>query len=130
MKIKIKIKTLSLVAILFIISAFTPTELSIIYSKDVSKMMSGKTKYVILDVRTPAEFSSGHIKGAINIDITQNDAYSKIDKLSTKAKYIVYCRTQNRSQVVGNYMISKGFKEVYKMQDGITGWVANGFPTE
>lgn len=127
---KIKIKTLSLVAILFIISAFTPTELKIIYSKDVNKMMSGKTKYVLLDVRTPAEFNSGHIKGAINIDITQNDAYSKIDKLSTKAKYIVYCRTQNRSQVVGNYMISKGFKEVYKMQDGITGWVANGFPTE
>ncbi len=125
-----KIKILSFVAILFIISAFTPTELSIVYSKDVSKMMSGKTKYVLLDVRTPAEFNSGHIKGAINIDINQNDAYSKIDKLNTKAKYIVYCRTQNRSQVVGNYMISKGFKVVYKMQDGITGWVANGFPTE
>ncbi len=127
---KIKIKTLSLVAILFIISAFTPTELTIIYSKDVNKMMSGKTKYVLLDVRTPGEFNSGHIKGAINIDVNQNDVYSKIDNLDKKATYIVYCRTQNRSQVVGNYMISKGFKEVYKMQDGITGWVANGFPTE
>lgn len=127
---KIKIKTLSLVAILFIISAFTPTELKIIYSKDVNKMMSGKTKYVLLDVRTPGEFNSGHIKGAINIDVNQNDVYSKIDKLDKKATYIVYCRTQNRSQVVGNYMINNGFKEVYKMQDGITGWVANGFPTE
>lgn len=127
---KIKIRTLSLIAILFIISAFTPTELTIIYSKDVNKMMSGKTKYVILDVRTPGEFNSGHIKGAINIDVNQMDVYTKIDKLDKNAKYIVYCRTQNRSQVVGNYMISKGFKEVYKMQDGIVGWLANGFPTE
>lgn len=127
---KIKIRTLSLIAILFIISAFTPTELTIIYSKDVNKMMSGKTKYVILDVRTPGEFNSGHIKGAINIDVNQMDVYTKIDKLDKNAKYIVYCRTQNRSQVVGNYMISKGFKEVYKMQDGIVGWLASGFPTE
>ncbi len=127
---KIKIRTLSLIAILFIISAFTPTELTIIYSKDVNKMMSGKTKYVILDVRTPGEFNSGHIKGAINIDVNQNDAYSKIDKLDKNATYIVYCRTQNRSQVVGNYMISKEFKKVFKMQDGITGWLANGFPIE
>ena len=74
---KIKIRTLSLIAILFIISAFTPTELTIIYSKDVNKMMSGKTKYVILDVRTPGEFNSGHIKGAINIDVNQMDVYTK-----------------------------------------------------
>ncbi len=125
-----KTKILGLVAILFIVSAFTPIELKIIYSKDVNKMMSGKTKYVILDVRTPAEYNTGHIKGAINIDISQNDAYFKLDKLDAKAKYIVYCRTQNRSQVVGNYMINKGFKEVYKMQDGITGWVASGFAVE
>lgn len=127
---KIKIRTLSLVAILFIISSFTPTELTIIYSKDVNKMISGKKKYIILDVRTPGEFNSGHIKGAINIDVNQNDVYTKIDKLDKNAKYIVYCRTQNRSQVVGNYMISKGFKEVYKMQDGIVGWLANGLAVE
>lgn len=127
---KIKIRTLSLVAILFIISSFTPTELTIIYSKDVNKMISGKKKYIILDVRTPGEFNSGHIKGAINIDVNQNDVYTKIDKLDKKATYIVYCRTQNRSQVVGNYMISKGFKEVYKMQDGIVGWLANGLAVE
>lgn len=127
---KIKIRTLSLVAILFIISAFAPTELTIIYSKDVNKMISGKKKYIILDVRTPGEFNSGHIKGAINIDVNQMDVYTKIDKLDKKATYIVYCRTQNRSQVVGNYMINNGFKEVYKMQDGIVGWLANGLPVE
>jgi rhodanese-related sulfurtransferase len=122
-----KTKIISFSILLFIFSAFTPTDLKVINSKEASKMLKSKIKYVILDVRTPAEFKSGHIKGAINIDINQNDAYSKIDKLDHKAKYIVYCRTKNRSQVAVDYMISKGFKEVYKMQDGITGWVANGF---
>ncbi len=125
-----KIKILSFVAILFIISAFAPGNLQTIDSKVANKMMAGKTKYVILDVRTPAEFNNGHIKGAINIDITQKDAQSKIDKLNHNAKYIVLCRTKNRSQVAVDYMISKGFTEVYKMNDGITGWIANGFPIQ
>lgn len=124
---KMKIKILSFVAILFIISAFAPGNLQTIDSKVANKMMASKTKYIILDVRTPAEFNSGHIKGAINIDITQNNAQSKIDKLDHKAKYIVHCRTKNRSQVAVDYMMSKNFTTVYKMNDGITGWIANGF---
>ncbi|MFZ4398424.1 MAG: rhodanese-like domain-containing protein [Bacteroidales bacterium] len=125
-----KIKIISFVAVLFIISAFTPDGLKVIDSKQANKMLSGKIKYIVLDVRTPSEFISGHIKGAINIDINQSDANAKINKLDPKAKYIVYCRTKNRSQIAVDYMISRGFKEVYKIQDGITGWIANGFPVQ
>jgi phage shock protein E len=125
-----KTKISGLLVILFIISAFTSPESKIIDSKEANKMLAGKTRYVILDVRTTDEFNSGHIKGAVNIDITKSDAHAKIDRLDHKAKYIVHCRTKNRSQVAVDYMISNGFTEVYKMQDGITGWIANGFPVK
>ena len=125
-----KIKTLSFVALLFIISAFTTADFKIIDSKKANKMLSGKTRYVVLDVRTEMEYKSGHIKGSVNIDISKADFYEKINKLNKNAKYIVYCRTKNRSQMAVEYMFKNGFKEVYKMQDGISGWIANGLPIE
>jgi len=94
-------------------------------SKQVSTLLQKDTKLVVLDVRTANEFRSGHIKAAINIDIYQPDAKSRIDKLNRNAKYIVYCRTSNRSGVVVEQMIQSGFKTVYQMMDGFPGWAAN-----
>jgi rhodanese-related sulfurtransferase len=83
---------------------------------------------IVLDVRTTDEFASGHIKGAINIDIHQPDAKDQINKLDHNAKYIVYCRTKNRSGIVVTHMLQNGFKNIYQMMDGIVGWNQNNLP--
>jgi phage shock protein E len=99
-------------------------------SKEVFAMLQNTKKWVILDVRTPGEFSQGHIKGAINIDINQPDALTNIGKLDHKAKYIVHCRTNHRSKIAVDYMTKNGFKTVYQMMDGMNGWMQNKLPTE
>lgn len=88
----------------------------------VKQALADDKNWVVLDVRTPGEFSQGHIPGALNIDFYQNDALSRIGKLDKNAKYIVYCRTRNRSGVVADFMIKNGFKTVHQMVDGIAGW--------
>ncbi len=86
---------------------------------------------VIVDVRTPREFNAGHIKGAININIGDRNFSHNILKLKEEGKkYLVYCRTKNRSTVAVNYMLKNGFKQVYKMIDGMSGWNRNKLPTE
>jgi len=94
-------------------------------SKQVSTMLQKDAKLIVLDVRTADEFNNGHIKGAINIDIKQPDAFSKIDKLNHDAKYIVHCRTNHRSQIAVDHMQQSGFKFIYQMMDGYMGWEAN-----
>lgn len=90
---------------------------------DSVKIILAKEKgWVVLDVRTPEEFSQGHVPGAININVHEEDAYNRIGKLDKDAKYIVYCRTRNRSNQAADYMIKNGFKTVYQMTDGIVGW--------
>ena len=91
-------------------------------------MLQQNNKLIVLDVRTAEEFNAGHIIGAINIDIKQPDALSKIDKLDHNAKYIVHCRTNNRSEIAVNHMVESGFVSVYQMMDGFNGWSENGFP--
>lgn len=97
-------------------------------STEVSQMIAQDTSYVVLDVRTPDEFNAGHIEGALNIDVTQSDAFMHLDKLNPNAKYIVHCNSNNRSKIAIDYMKENGFKTIYNMQDGYQGWNQNGLP--
>ena len=122
-----KFKFIALILVL-ILSSFTSIDAQNkieVNSKKVNKMIRRDKKLIVLDVRTAEEFNEGHIKGAINIDIRQPDALEKIDKLDHNAKYIVHCRTNHRSKTASDHMVQSGFKTVYQMMDGITGWNQN-----
>lgn len=99
-----------------------------VLSTDIKALTTNNKALIILDVRTPAEFASGHLPNAVNIDINQPgafDTYARLDKTKT---YLIYCRTRNRSGVVANYMIQQGFTKLYQMTDGMVGWSANQLP--
>ncbi len=84
--------------------------------------------FVILDIRTPQEFESGHIAGAINIDFYAPDFPQQLDKLDKNKVYVVYCRSGNRSSKTIPLMKKLGFKMVYEIQGGIKNWAARGLP--
>jgi rhodanese-related sulfurtransferase len=120
---------ISIIVLLFIsFTAINAQNKIEVNSTEVNTMLQKDKKLVVLDVSTPEEFNTGHIKGAINIDIKQPDALSKIDKLDHNAKYIVHCRTNHRSKIAVDHMLQSGFKTVYQMMDGITGWNQNQLP--
>ena len=48
---------------------------------------------VIIDVRTPLEYNSGHIKDAKNIDLYSDDFNTEFDKLDKSKPVYVYCRS-------------------------------------
>lgn len=99
-------------------------------SHEVILWLKKNPRIVVLDVRTPEEFAGGHIKGAKNIDIRQQDFFAKVDKLDKKADYLVYCRTNHRSTMAVEYMSQHGFVTIYQMMDGFTGWTTNNLPFE
>lgn len=78
----------------------------------VTTVYAANENTVILDVRTPSEFSSNHIKGAINIDFYSADFEAKIKALDKNKDYKVYCRSGNRSGQTVNIMKKLAFKEV------------------
>lgn len=64
---------------------------------------------VIIDVRTPAEFASGHLDGAVNIDVQSPDFAAQIMELDPSGEYFVYCRSGNRSGQAIAQMTQMGF---------------------
>lgn len=52
---------------------------------------------ILLDVRTPEEYSAGHLEGAIRLDLTGGEFAAALPTLDADAEYLVYCRSGNRS---------------------------------
>lgn len=67
---------------------------------------------VVVDVRTPAEYDSGHLEGAVNIDLEASTFATKIAALDKNATYFVYCRSGNRSSQAVAAMKKIGFTHV------------------
>lgn len=64
---------------------------------------------VLIDVRTPSEFASGHLEGALNIDVQSPDFEAQISALDPSGDYVVYCRSGNRSAQAIDRMEALGF---------------------
>lgn len=65
----------------------------------------------IIDVRTPAEFQSGHIRGSINIPL--NTLESKLSKIKKDKPVITCCASGMRSASAKSILKSRGYNEVY-----------------
>jgi len=83
----------------------------------------------LIDVRTPQEWNSGVIDGAMKININGSDFKGNVEKLDKKAPVLVYCRSGGRSGKAMKILIDLGFEEVYNLKGGITACNANGNKT-
>lgn len=83
---------------------------------------------LLLDVRTPEEFASGHIAGALNIPV--DDLPVRLEEIAgyRSAPVIVYCRSGRRSLVASQILVKAGFRDVTNMTGGVLDWSAAGFP--
>jgi len=67
---------------------------------------------VIIDVRTPEEYASGHLDGAVNIDVQSSEFDDLVSALPADGAFVVYCRSGNRSAQAIARMAGLGFTEI------------------
>ncbi|MCC6906041.1 MAG: rhodanese-like domain-containing protein [Anaerolineae bacterium] len=82
------------------------------------------SRHFLVDVRTPEEFASGHIAGAVNIPVEELSAH--LSEFPTDRPTVVYCRSGNRSATAASQLAASGY-DVYDL-GGIIDWSAAGFP--
>ncbi|MGL1864009.1 MAG: rhodanese-like domain-containing protein [Pseudodesulfovibrio sp.] len=112
-----------IVALLFCTAqASLTTELHNLTPEQSVKALAETPGLIILDIRTPEEFNSGHIKGAENIDFYGSNFQARIDSLDKTTPYFIYCRSGRRSGVTVEYMQQAGFATIMELTHGINGW--------
>ncbi|MEA3560943.1 MAG: rhodanese-like domain-containing protein [Candidatus Omnitrophota bacterium] len=82
--------------------------------------------FVLLDVRTPAEYVQGYIKGAVLISHTEIETRYKELGSPCCTEIVVYCRSGRRSVIAGNWLVKSGFRQVKNLLGGIKAWKQAG----
>ena len=93
--------------------------------EDFDKLRAGPNT-VVLDVRTPKEFSAGHIPGAVNIDFNASDFQEKIKKLDPAKTYLVHCAGGVRSAKACNAMDKIAVTNLVNLEPGFRAWEKAG----
>lgn len=88
---------------------------------DIVQIMEENENYIILDVRTQAEYNQGHIPNAIcipNETIDENVVNKLLDK---NQMILVYCRSGNRSKQAAEKLKKLGYTNLIEF-GGIIDW--------
>ncbi len=87
---------------------------------EAKKIIDENRSVIILDVRTPAEYKTKHIPGAILIS-NETITNKEIEGIKKSDTVLVYCRSGNRSRKASEKLIAMGYKHVYDF-GGIDTW--------
>ncbi|MBS1590436.1 MAG: thioredoxin [Bacteroidetes bacterium] len=82
----------------------------------------------ILDVRTPEEYSKGHLAHSLNYDWNGDNFDQQIANLDKTKPVLVYCLSGGRSGSAARAMRKMGFSQVYEMEGGIMKWRGANLP--
>jgi rhodanese-related sulfurtransferase len=87
---------------------------------DEAKELIDSGDVQVLDVRTPDEFAAGHIPGAKLVPLQVIE--SMLSELDKDQKYLVVCRSGNRSTQASGILVENGFTNIYNMTGGMNEW--------
>lgn len=97
-------------------------------AEDLHRKIARGPDFTFVDVRAKREYLHGHIEGAINIPAP--DLRSRYKDLDPKIPIVITCNTGHRSSLAASILKQKGFKEVYNLAGGMTGYNAAGYGPE
>ena len=101
------------------------TDFESISPKQAYALLQKDPNVVLLDVRTPDEFATDHIAGAILIPVqTLSENLSKLSNVKAK-KIIVYCHSGARSVSASRILMKNGFTPL-NVAGGISAWKSEG----
>lgn len=97
--------------------------------KDFQALLAKKGVQLV-DVRTPEEYATGHLKGSLNIDYVNGDYMAGARKLDKARPVLLYCAAGGRSESALQDMKAAGFTDVHDLLGGIKAWKKDGLPVE
>ncbi len=97
---------------------------------DFDEKLKSTASKIVLDVRTDEEFNSGHLQGAINMNVNDPSFGDRLKQLDTAQPVFVYCLAGGRSARAAEILKDMGFPAVYNMEGGVSRWTYENRPLE
>lgn len=102
------------------LKTYTPVELA--------EKLKGKEAPRVLDVRTLAEWRSGHIHGALHIPV--GEVHDALDRLPKDRQLAVICGHGQRASIVCSLLLRAGMDNIANVMGGMALWNEEKLPIE
>ena len=123
-----KINVILLLLCLTALSAWAQNGPTHLHPQQAAQWLETDKTVVVLDVRTPAEYKQGHLKGAVNVDYNAPDFEQQLARLDKNKPYLVHCAVGGRSTKSLPVLQKLGFTNVRHLDGGLQAWQQAGQP--
>jgi rhodanese-related sulfurtransferase len=101
-----------------------------ISQSELSAALRSEHPPLVLDVRTPEEFASGHVPGARNVPIDELAAHTGELSAYQAQPVVVYCERGPRAAKAAGALEAAGFTSVRELDGHMSAWREAGLPVE
>lgn len=124
-----RVYALALTLLVFLAApTFAETEAPSLSPAELNARRASATEPVVIDVRTPAEFQTGHIPGALNIPFDQ--VAERISEIDAPHGIALYCMLGPRARKGEAALLEAGYTSVFHLEGGLSAWQAAGLPVD
>lgn len=101
-----------------------------IAASEVAARIEAGAAPLLLDVRTPEEFASGHVPGALNIPHDQLVQRLGEIEVHRAAEVVLYCERGGRAARAADVLTDAGFRQIRHLAGDMSAWREAGRPAE
>ena len=94
----------------------------------LERQQKGDEATYVLDVRSPEEYASGHVPGAVNIPYDQ--IASRMAEVPKDQDVVLYCKSGRRAGIAAEVLAGQGYTRLQHLEGDIVAWVEKGRPVE
>jgi rhodanese-related sulfurtransferase len=94
----------------------------------LERQQKGDETTYVLDVRSPEEYASGHVPGAVNIPYDQ--IATRIAEVPKDKDVVLYCKSGRRAGIAAEVLAGQGYDRLQHLEGDIVAWVNQGRPIE
>lgn len=102
----------------------------VIAPEELAELIRRSPGVRLLDVRTPGEYESVHIRGAYNVPLDRLDEHGPELRTSVKAPIVLICQSGQRARRAEEALKRSGMANLHVLDGGMNGWLANGLDVE
>jgi rhodanese-related sulfurtransferase len=92
------------------------------------RIAAGDPTLFLLDVRSPGEFSAGHISGAVNIPYDQ--VATRLADVPQDKDVALYCQSGRRAGLAAEVLAANGYRRLEHLEGDIKAWIEQGRPLQ
>ena len=95
---------------------------------ELQELLQRHTALTMIDVRTPAEFSSAHIPGSYNVPLDQLPEHADLLRSVNGEPVVLICRSGSRARQAETTLLGADLPRVHVLQGGLAAWEAQRLP--